>query len=90
MVDILEDRFQKKGQVISGSEKIEWTNLKNQLNLIDVGVVGEYTWQNYGIDSTLRKARLDRCYTARRSVKHSAGLNVKPIIPHSSRITILS
>ena len=46
MVELYEDRYKKLGQVISGTEKREWNNLKNQLNLIDVGVVGEYTWQN--------------------------------------------
>ena len=27
-----------------------------------MGTIGEFSWQNYGDGSTLRKARLDRCY----------------------------
>ena len=62
MVECYEDRYQRRGQVISGVEKREWLALKNRLNLIDVGNIGEFSWQNYGEGPMLRKARLDRCY----------------------------
>ena len=62
MVELYEDRCQRHGQVIAGDEKGEWTSLKEQLNLIDMGIIGEFSWQNYGKGHLLRKAKQGEQY----------------------------
>ncbi|MCO5576231.1 hypothetical protein L7F22_030040 [Adiantum nelumboides] len=62
MVELSKDRFLNQGKVIAGSEKTSWNACKNHFNLVDIGVTGQFTWQNYGTGNLLRKARLDRCY----------------------------
>ena len=48
--------------MIHGQEKEEWMSLKNQLELMDLGNIGDFSWQNYSHDPLARKARLDRAY----------------------------
>ena len=65
MVENIDDRWESKGQTIRGQELLSWTNLKNMLDLADMGNVGEFTWQNYSPPPLARKARLDRAYVSR-------------------------
>lgn len=62
MVEHRKDRYKGLGQILHGEEKKEWNQIKDLLSLYDMGVQGDFTWQNYSKDPLARKARLDRCY----------------------------
>lgn len=62
MVEDISDRWDGKGNVINGEEKIQWEHCKTELDLTDVGFKGDFTWQNYSAPPLARKARLDRTY----------------------------
>ena len=47
MVEHVEDRWEGKGIVLRGQEELDsWNAMKHQLDLVNVGNIGEYTWQN--------------------------------------------
>ena len=56
MVEFPEDRNMKRGQTVSGSEKLAWNACKVHFNLVDIGTTRLFTWQNYGIGDIMRKA----------------------------------
>lgn len=50
MVEVAQDIHRNLKQLIVGAKIKPWLKLENQLNLIDLQVIGEFTWQKYGVD----------------------------------------
>lgn len=62
MVEFRQDRWEGKGIVLKGGELEEWERLKVDLDLTNLGGIGEFTWKNYSAPPLAQKARLDRTY----------------------------
>lgn len=55
MVEDLDDRYEGQGQVISGKERQVSDTLMDALKLSHIGILGEFTWQNYSRGCLLEK-----------------------------------
>lgn len=49
MVETVKDRFMNWGKIIAASKKNAWEKCKKHFNLLKIGVIGQVTWQNYGL-----------------------------------------
>ncbi|KAH7291388.1 hypothetical protein KP509_29G014900 [Ceratopteris richardii] len=62
MVINIKDRWEGKGNFISGSKKLSWVNVCNHQDLFDISHNSGFSWSNKQAGNNYRSARLDRCY----------------------------
>ena len=54
-IEVADNRFMNLGKILLGPKKSAWVKCKKQFNLLDSGVMGQFTRQNYGSRDLLRK-----------------------------------
>ena len=79
MVTSVQDRWNKKGNIIAGAEDLAWKDLYATLDLQDVSVNSGLTWSNNQAGEFFRAARLDRFYCSLDVVKNFALLEAKTL-----------
>ena len=62
MVEIAEDLCQNLERIIFGLKKQAWYKWKKHFDMIDIGIIEQCTYQSYGSNKLLRKARSDKCF----------------------------